>query len=116
MRRAACRQSRGTLVGFGETARTPRARTAEGYLHGDSEQAAARRRLESVFTRCRLETKRWDSAGSQERWVRHWADRLRSATSGNSAGESSTEAGPRLARRESEQDRRFLAGLLPKQK
>src|SRR5690242_7753182 len=104
MRGANCHQSCGPLVGFGETARPPQAAAAEGFHQGNSGQAAARRGLETLFTRWRLETKRWNAAGREERRLRHRADRVRAATGRYFAGESPTEAGARLARGESEQN------------
>src|SRR6266853_939882 len=100
-------QSRRTLMGFGETASPLRSAAAEGYHQGNSGQAAPRRRLEPVFAGRVLETKRWHAAGSEERRLRHWTDRSRTATGGCPLGECSRETSARLAGRQSEQNGRI---------
>src|SRR6266567_6035874 len=102
-------------MGFRETPGTSRARKAKSHQRRAFLQAAARRRLEPLLACRHLETKRWHPAGTKERWLRHRADRLRAPAGRNPPGECPGEARARLAHSQSEQNRRLLALLLPKQ-
>src|SRR5437773_10431888 len=99
-------------MGFGETAWPPRAAAAESPHQGNCGQAAARRGLEPLFTRWRLETKRWNAAGRVERRLRHRAELVRARTGRYFGAGRRRQAGTTLLRAESEQNESLQAAPL----